>query len=321
MKMTFGGLGGSSRGIYIRLGPGSGSVWAYNIKSAQTDPAMCNNETCLLFDSKHGTPCLPFRNVETSTLLQWSIILRDLELNASSEERITQMGAFICTLSLTSGGSIEQGTREHSMFKDSTLMYRRLAEHRKTVMTMQSKTETLWLGDLNDLLEAEWHQLVMCGLKSSMQRMSQSFGRYANHWLHVHWSLNSHNSEPSLPGSFPLSESRMKLRRELSSTRLGWLNSMNGYDATLQQSHLEVSELAALGSYPVARPPAVLLGCQSLAHTPPSLRPPASGGPPCSGLTSICRTKKITCGIRAFPNGQDHLGPLSRKACLLRRPL
>ena len=200
-------------------------------------------------------------------------------------------------------------------------MYRRLAEHRKTVMTMQSKTETLWLGDLNDLLEAEWHQLVMCGLKSSMQRMSQSFGRYANHWLHVHWSLNSHNSEPSLPGSFPLSECRMKLRRELSSTRLGWLNSMNGYDATLQQSHLEVSELAALGSYPVARPPAVLLGCQSLAHTPPSLRPLASGGPPCSGLTSICRTKKITCGIRAFPNGQDHLGPLSRKACLLRRPL
>ena len=66
-------------------------------------------------------------------------------------------------------------------------------------------------GDSNDLLEADWLQLVMCGLKSSTQKMSQSFGRYANHWLHVHWSLNSHNSEPSLPGSSCQSESRMKL--------------------------------------------------------------------------------------------------------------
>ena len=38
-------------------------------------------------------------------------------------------------------------------------------------------------------------------------------------------------------------------------------------------------------------------------------------------LTSIYRTKKITRGIRAFPNGKNHLGEKPGKPRLLRRPL
>ena len=160
---------------------------------------MCNNELCPLFDFKHGTPCLPIHNVETSTLLQWSIILRDLELNASSAERTTQMGAFICTLLSTSESNIGPGTRVHSMLKDATQMYRLLAEHRKRAMIMQSKMEMWWLGDWKDLQEAEWMQMVACGLRSSMQRVSKSFGTYANAWLHAHWSLHSRSSEHTPP--------------------------------------------------------------------------------------------------------------------------
>lgn len=204
---------------------------------------MCNNEQCLLFDSKHGTPCSPMHNVEISTLLQWSTILRDLELNASSAERITQMGVFICTLLSTSESNIGPGTPVHSMLKDSTRMYRLLVEHQKKGLIMQSKMETLWLGDSKDLSEAEWMQLVGCGLKSSMQRASQSFGRYANHWLHDHWSLHSPNCEPTLPGNSRQSESRMRHRRELTSTRLGWLNSMAGYEKISGEVPLEVSDL------------------------------------------------------------------------------
>ena len=205
---------------------------------------MCNNELCPLFDFKHGTPCLPIHNVETSTLLQWSIILRDLELNASSAERTTQMGAFICTLLSTSESNIGPGTRVHSMLKDATRMYRLLAEHRKRGMIMQSKMETLLQGDSKDLQEAEWIQLVMCGLRSSTQRTSKTFGTFANHWLHVHLSPNSPNSEHSLPGNSHQSECRMRIRRELSSTRVGWLNSMSGYETILEQLKTEVSYLA-----------------------------------------------------------------------------
>ena len=146
-------------------------------------------------------------------------------------------------------------------------MYRHLVEHRKRDLITQSKMETLLLGDSNDLLEADWLQLVMCGLKSSTQRMSQSFGRYANHWLHVHWSLNSHNSEPSLPGSSRQSESRMKLRRELSSTRIGWLNSINGYDTILSQVKQEVSYLARHPD--LAAPTRGAFGGTSPRGTPP----------------------------------------------------
>lgn len=210
---------------------------------------MCNNQLCLLFDFKHGTPCLHIHNVETSILLQWSTILRDLELNASSAERITQMGVFICTLLSTSESNIGPGTHVHSMLKDATRMYRRHVEHQKTGLIMQSKMETLLLGDSNDLLEAEWMQLVGCGLKSSMQRMSQSFGHYANHWLHVHWSLHSPNSELTQPGNTPRSEYRTRLRRELTSTRLGWLNSIDGYEKTLSEVKLEVSELRCARAY------------------------------------------------------------------------
>ena len=238
---------------------------------------MCNNELCLLFDSKHGTPCSPMRNVETSILLQWSTILLSLELNASSEERIIQMGDFICTLSSISEENIGPGTRVHSMLKDATRMYRHLAEHRKRDMIMQSRMETLLLGDSNDLLEADWLQMVMCGLKSSMQRMSQNFGRYANHWLHVHWSLNSHNSEPSPPGSSHQSESRMKLRRELSSTRLGWLNSIAGYETTLSQVKQEVSYLARRPD--LAAPTRGAFGGTSPRGTPP----PSARGLECAG--------------------------------------
>ncbi|ALN38800.1 putative ORF3 protein [Human associated gemykibivirus 1] len=149
-------------------------------------------------------------------------------------------GAFICTLLSTSGSNIGPETLVHSMLKDSTRMYRHHVEHQKMGLIMQSKMETLLLGDSNDLQEAEWMQLVGCGLRSSMQRMSQSFGRYANHWLHVHWSHLSPNSEPTLPGNFQQSESRMKLRRELTSTRLGWLNSITGYNKILEEVKLEV---------------------------------------------------------------------------------
>jgi len=312
---------GERRGIYSSLDPGLGPSGTITLSVPDLDPAtMCNNELCLLFDSKHGTPCSPMRNVETSILLQWSTILLSLELNASSEERITQMGAFICTLSLTSAGNIGPGTLEHSMFKDATRMYRHHVEHQKRGMIMQSKMETLLQGDSKDLQEAEWIQLVMCGLRSSTQRTSKTFGTFANHWLHVHLSPNSHNSEHSLPGNSHQSECRMKLRRELTSTRLGWLNSMAGYETILEQLKTEVSYLARRPN--LAAPTRGAFGGTSPRGTPP----PSARGLECARkrnemLTSIYRTKKITCGIRTFPNGKNRMGEVSGKTCLFRRPL
>lgn len=277
-----------------------------------TQEKMCNNQQCPLFVSKHDTPCLPIHNVDISILLQWSTILQDLTLNASSAERITQMGVFICTLLSTSESNIGPGTPVHSMLKDATQMYRRHVEHQKMGMIMQSKMETLWLGDSNDLQEAEWMQLVGCGLKSSMQRMSQSFGAYANHWLHVHWSLHSPNSEHTLPGNSLQSESRMKHRRELSSTRLGWLNSIAGYEKISEEVKLEVSYLT---------PALALSGGGSPQVGNPYPPSDSRFGAQVHSLTSVCRTKKISCGIRAFPNGKNHMGAFPGKTCLLRRPL
>ena len=234
---------GGRRGIYSSRDPGLGPSGHITLKLPRQTRRMCNNELCLLFDSKHGTPCLPTLNVETSTLSKWSTILLALELNASSAERFMQMGDFICMLLSTSESNIGPGTPVHSMLKDSTRMYRRLEEHRKTGLIMQSKMETLLLGDSNDLLEAEWIQLVECGLRSSMQRIFRSFGRYANHWLHAHWSLRSLNSELTPSGNTECQGHRMRIRRELSSTRVGWLNSMSGYEKTLQEVQLEVSDL------------------------------------------------------------------------------
>lgn len=235
---------GGRRGIYSSTDPGLGpSGHITLIAQTQTRRTMCNNEKCPLFASKQDTPCSLIHNVEISILLQWSTILLDLELNASSAERITQMGVLICTLLSTSESNIGPGTPVHSMLKDATRMYRHHVEHRKRGMIMQSKMETLLLGDSKDLQEAEWIQLVACGLKSSTLRMSQSFGRYVNHWLHVHWSHLSPNLGLTLVGNSHQSESRMQRRRELTSTRLGWLNSINGYQRISEEIKLEVSDL------------------------------------------------------------------------------
>ena len=237
---------------------------------------MCNNELCLLFDSKHGTPCSPMRNVETSILLQWSTILLSLELNASSERESFRWGLHLHAF-VDFGRKYR--TRNTRAF-DVEGCHPNVSPSRGTPeedMIMQSKMETLLLGDSNDLLEADWLQMVMCGLKSSMQRMSQNFGRYANHWLHVHWSLNSHNSELSPPGSSHQSESRMKLRRELSSTRLGWLNSIAGYETTLSQVKQEVSYLARRPD--LAAPTRGAFGGTSPRGTPP----PSARGLECAG--------------------------------------
>jgi len=204
---------------------------------------MCNNTSCPLFDSKHGTPCLLTHNAETSILSQWSTILLSFQLNASSEERITQMAEFISILSSTLGVNTEPGSREHLMWRDTTRTFLHHVAHLKRVTTMQSKMETLLRGDWNDLYQSDFLQLAISGLKSLTLHVSQSFGRYVNHWLHVHWSLNSLNSAPSLPGNFHLSEFRMRLHRELSSTRIGYLSSMVGYETTYDQVQMGVSNL------------------------------------------------------------------------------
>jgi len=233
-------------GVYIAdPGPGpSGHITLDLPRRTLLIRTMCNAESCPLFDSKHGTPCLLLHNAETSILSEWSTILLNFQLNASSEERITQMAEFISMLSSTLGESTEPGTRAHLMWRDTTRMFLHLEGHLRRVTTMQSKMAILLRGDWNDLYQSDFLQLATCGLKSLTLHVSQSFGRYVNHWLHVHWSLNSLNSAPSLPGNFHQSEFRMRLHRELSSTRIGFLSSMVGYETTYNQVQMGVSYLA-----------------------------------------------------------------------------
>ena len=83
--------------------------------------------------------------------------------------------------------------------------------------------------------------------------------------------------ELSPPGSSHQSESRMKLRRELSSTRLGWLNSIAGYETTLSQVKQEVSYLARRPD--LAAPTRGAFGGTSPRGTPP----PSARGLECAG--------------------------------------
>lgn len=128
------------------------------------------------------------------------------------------------------------------MLEDSTQMLSHLVVHRRVVTTMLQRMVTLSEGDLSDQMEAKFLALAMHGLRSSTRRVEMSFGDLFRNWLLEVLPAISTLSETTPNGSTEKTQHHTSTQPISALTRETFLSSMNGYNTTWRDIHVEVSD-------------------------------------------------------------------------------
>lgn len=180
-------------------------------------------------------------NAGNSTLTTLSATLETLEQNASLDEKITTMEAFISMLSSCSDGSLGQEMSVSSMWADATQTLSVAMGHRKKVGITRRKMETLWEEDLVDRAEMEYLRLAMSGLNLSWHQVEKSFLTCARAWLLGHFSVISPHSGVTLTGNTAMTQLSTDTLTAYYSGRTSILDSIRGYNKTWEDAAIPVS--------------------------------------------------------------------------------
>jgi hypothetical protein len=173
----------------------------------------------------------PTVNVETWIRTQLWSSFQAWERSASSAESITNLRAFISTLSLISDGSFEVERRIYSMWTIATQTSNLLEEHQRKVTTMRSRMETLWAGGLRDQYraEVEMARLLTSGLELRVRRIEMSFGHFATSWIQKLLPVLSVNSRSTPIGGSHRPSQSMSHPEELNLLARMLTEEMSGY--------------------------------------------------------------------------------------------
>ena len=107
---------------------------------------------------------------------------------------------------------------------------------------MGQRMVTLSEGDLSDQMEAKFLALAMHGLRSSTRRVELSFGDLFRNWLLEVLPAISTLSETTPNGSTEKTQHHTSTQPISALTRETFLSSMNGYNTTWRDIHVEVSD-------------------------------------------------------------------------------
>ena len=195
---------------------------------------FCDCEACQTVEHLDSTLDMAFSptpSVPTSIHMQLLFILDRLERSVSLEEKTTDLKEYISMLSLCSNESSPLGTAGPLTSQVATQILSQATAHLKMVGTMRRKMATLSEEASSGRAEEtyQYAELVLCGLKSSWQRLETSFLDFARIWTLDHCVSITPVSERTRIGSIDWTALLTPIQVVLSAQQTTCLLSIDGH--------------------------------------------------------------------------------------------